>query len=489
MLYIVRNRHNGTLNFALDGVAHEEPYPQSWFGTSRNQANTAINLAFGSRIGAGKQFNGDLAEIAWFDGELSIGWAKHLYRAAKRDIDTPLRRTELVLPGYATSSARTAREGIEPINALHRYVTKVGSEGEMQFRPQPVRPKYALTAAASRKFEQTSLTAADEAYNRAVVIGQDLFGNPMRVERTAGQQPEALLELPDHVAAWNGGIDVDTTGWVGSSATLTWQSNDGGRILVVLTSPAAGTYHSALGRFLGTFLRGRYYQLKFLAYNGGPDRAMQSTLGYLPWGDYASAGGTWGTSAWKEHTITWIPDRDYPMDEHQLTDPIGIPRLTISAPGAATAGVTPGNFYVRDVVVRVGVWSMLDRQNDLRTRIIENSAVLTPAIGEAMADGFLRNRARQQLKGSVPVGPGDIVDYRSGAQVHPSYLPADTMELLHIPSLIDPDTGAQGRDGQMVAVSYDSDTELAGVSIDNSRDNFEVMMQRYAMFAGGGVQA
>ena len=493
MLYIARNRFNGTINFSLDGTGAEQAYPQSWLGTDRYQANNPTpNLVFGNRTAGDKQFIGDVAEIAWFYGEIPVNWSKHLYHAAKRDIDTPLKRTELVLPGYATSAPRTPREGIEPINALHRYVTKVGSEGEMQFRPQPVRPKYALTAAAARKFEQTSLTAADEAYNRAVIVGQDLFGNPARTERVSGQQPEALLELPDHVAVWNGGIDVDSSGWTGNGAAVTWQATDNGRILVAPSGAVAGSHHAVIGRMLGTFLRGRYYQIKFWALSTVlAARAMQATLGNITSGDYASAGGTWGfdagtvTNFWKEHTITWIPDRDYKMDEAQNVAPIAW--LYLSAPGSSTAGVTASNFYVRDVMLRVGVNSMLDRQNDLRTRIIENGAILTPAIGEAMGDGFLRNRARQQLKGSVQIAPGDIVDYRSGAAVHPSYLPADTMELLHIPSLIDPDTGAQGRDGQMVAVSYDCDTELAGVSIDNSRDNFEVMMQRYAMFAGGGV--
>lgn len=509
MLLVTRNRFNGSFMVGVDDNRPVAPWETSYGQASSapghlRQEDTTVFWA--TRSGGDVRYVGDLAEISWFWGEVPVQAQYHFYQAGRRAVDTTIKRTQLVLPGLATTAPRNAREIVEGVNAYHRYVTKVGVGAQMEFRPRPTVPKYALKAAAARRFSQTALTAGEEAYNRVVVSGSDGSGNPITVERTAAHQPGATFEAPPDLAFGN----PDPSAPIGSVAgSYWWYQGDTGGVIVRDTTtfdsspaslrmdpnPVSANNQDAYvyGFFNGVFRRGRRYLITFKLRPASVSfpATFIAYVGNIRQGDFARAPGTWGAAgAWTSYTIDWVPRTDYACG-----DPFAVGAPTewlvdntasfqVRAPDSEQATTTPKQFWIDTPLVRIGVNSMLDRQNDLRTRTIEHNQVLTDAIAAAVGDAFLVTRSKQQLRGTVEVGPEDIVLYKTGQPVHPGYLVEDTMEMVHIPSLLDPDTGAQGRDGLMVGVSYEPNTEHAVITVDNQADNFETLMQRHALLSG-----
>jgi hypothetical protein len=490
----------GLFEFAVDDEG-EGYYYSDQSGSSRSRflsergKNTPFNVVFNANNGGVKVGDYQFAEIFMGKQHVSSGDVRHLYRAARRNYDTPLKRTKLRLPGFATSAPRVGRELADALNVYHRFIIKVGRDHELEFRPQETVPKYALTAAASRRFENASLTAGEEAYNRVEVVGTRANGDLMRIERVAAHQPWAVFETPDTVAVRNPSADVDLTGvsnisGITSAPTPTLSRDTGtfdtapASFLMSSEDVTTNLTSAMMFGMTGRFLRGRLYRLRIRIWNEtNAGQPIKGSFGSLDRFDYASFSGVWGTAGtWQTATADWIPQKDYEagMGFTFFSDE---PVLRIEGPGSATAGIVPKSWRIDSIELTVGVASQLDRQNKLRTRIIEHSMPLNDDIGQSMGDAFLHSRARQQLRGSVDVGLGDIARYGTGELIHPRYLVEDTMELLHIPSLIDPDTGTQGRDGKMVSVSYDSATERASIAIDNQIDNFEVLMQRWDLFS------
>jgi hypothetical protein len=520
MLFIRRSRSSADIDFTLDDRDAVFTYGRPWGNSAANSYYVAPTswrldptpgIYFGTRHGGDKSFNGDLAEIAVFWGDVPIEWAKHLYRAGRRNIDTPFKRTLLRVPGLATTEPRTARAVNESVNTNHRWITKVGRGGALEFGPQRTVPKYALTAAAARRFNQTALSAGEESYNACVVAGQSASGVPVSVQRIAAQQPGTTWADPDTAFIPNPTFDDTVPGLPYPGDNDTWQylgdttsgpPRDGSLAMDTVTFRSAPQSlkidargqtdaRSGVSHWFerqGSMLRrGRLYRLRWWARTAAySSNALRAWLGVYSenaisaWGTRVATGDeTWGAAnTWEQYEITLIPPRDidnatlfiWAADSHGFVSP--------------GSGVTPKDFWVDDFELKVGVNGHLDRQNDLRTHTIVHNQPLTTEIGTAMADAFLQSHVRQQLRGSVDVGPGDVVLYDTGVPVPLGSLVADTNELLHIPSLVDPDTGAQGRDGKMVSVAYTPETEQASISIDNQVDNFAVFMSRHGLHSG-----
>lgn len=506
MLIITRNRFDGKFTIGVDGSkpssVFESNYDVGSLTTAAHTPGASTGIYFATRNGGDVRFVGDLAEITWFFGELPIQAGYHIYQAARREANTSIKRTQLVLPGMATTAPRTARESIEAANAYHRYVAKVGTGMQLEYRSRPTVPKYALTAAAARRFSQTALTAGEEAYNRAIVAGRDGYDRPVVVERTAAHQPGAVFKAPDDVA-W--GNPIPNSPITGVGGYWLYQGDTGGSIVRDTTTfdtspasirmdpnPVSGVNQDAFvyGYFQGTFKRGRRYVLtvRLRPNSVANPTVLTGHVGNLRNGDVAKISGSWpAAGTWGTFTMDWVPRKDYVCGDPASgvaeygADDAAV--FQIWAPDALQAATTPKQFWIDTPALTIGVNSMLDRQGDLRTRTIEHNQTLTEAVATAICDAFLQTRSKQQLRGSIEVGPGDVRAYNTGESIHPKTLVEDTMEMIHIPSLVDPDTGAQGRDGLVVSVAYEPATERALLTVDNQADNFETMMQRLAMFS------
>lgn len=503
-LLVSFDNEQGNLEVTLDGYSGWADEISASMGGDIGFRRAASYIpVFGNRPGADRRMRVDVAEIHYWHGPLPPAAGAHIFRAARKPTPTPLKRTLLPMPALATTAPRTARETADSIQAYHRYVAKIGRGRELQFHPQPTVPRYQVTAAASRRFENASLNAGDQAYNRALVVGQTEAGRPIRVERTAAHQPGAIFEKPPAVALVNPSFDSgvasswDAAGTPSSDGAVFDTAPYSGKLLVGTWT--AGARSRMWTSFFGRFLRGRLYQLRIrLRHNtaaavGLPIRGTWGHLGENDWVDMGlqdigfgsvQQRAVWGAQgAWIDLLAYWVPERDWIGTNNYSAAAAGTePILELEAP---TDDVTFGaDFWLDSIDLRVGVNHVLDRQDDLRTRIIEISQPINAAIGRQIADTFLQSRARTQLRGSIEVGRGDLAYYATGDQAHPRDLAENTTELVHLPTLVDPDTGATGRDGQIVDLSYDPATERATLSIDNTRDNFEAAMQRFGLFTG-----
>ena len=59
-----------------------------------------------------------------------------------------------------------------------------------------------------------------------------------------------------------------------------------------------------------------------------------------------------------------------------------------------------------------------------------------------------------------------------------------TDHLMHFDDRIDPDTGAVGRDGRIVSVRYTPANDTATFDIDNSRKDFDALLERLGVSIG-----
>jgi len=143
-----------------------------------------------------------------------------------------------------------------------------------------------------------------------------------------------------------------------------------------------------------------------------------------------------------------------------------------------------GNFtsyYIDDVTITSIKATIPDRRGFIRTKRLQVNSPSTPESASRIADKYLSAHRSTPLKGDLTIQSGGAKEYLTGADIHPSRLLLSTGELLHFSNRTDPDTGAQGRDGTIAAVSYSHSSQSAQVSIDNQRTRFEAFLERLAV--------
>lgn len=82
------------------------------------------------------------------------------------------------------------------------------------------------------------------------------------------------------------------------------------------------------------------------------------------------------------------------------------------------------------------------------------------------------------------VARGDVRTVLGGEEPHPSRLLLGTGELLRMLDRSNPDTGDFGRDGRIVAVNYDHDSETARLALGNETGKFEEQLGRFGVLSG-----
>ena len=114
-----------------------------------------------------------------------------------------------------------------------------------------------------------------------------------------------------------------------------------------------------------------------------------------------------------------------------------------------------------------------------RTYQLSVPGIQTTGTLASIGDAWLYERVRARYKGTVTTsGPSSLKQYSSGDPVHPSRLLLADGELLHLADRIDPNTGQLGRDARIASVTYSHDDESVNVSLDNTRENLQIFLNR-----------
>lgn len=389
--------------------------------------------------------------------------------------------TDFDIPDFAPLVPRTLKEIAEAANAFHRYRLKVTPERRLLFAPQLVVPKYKVGSWGGRSFQDASMGSAEDVYNHVIATAIGQHGEPVRVERWAAQQPGVAVEPVSSPSFPNPSFAADATGWSALGPSTIVRDT-----AVFDTTPASGKWTTPNAQqarlattLTGTFKRGTVYVVTFRwradVNNEAAARGIPVSLGH---------GGEWGVDrswetfapapplTWQTETVAWMPQADRTS---------GV-ELIFKGPPDASAQVWVDTFSLG--VARPTVY---DKRGLVKTKVLESQASMAVPALTQICDVFLQTHMKTPLKGSLTLKPGDVRDYRTDREVHPRELVKDTGELIHFSHLVDPDTGALGRDGQIAAVgSYEPAEEVAQVPIDSTRDNLESLLARYAVVSGGG---
>jgi hypothetical protein len=123
----------------------------------------------------------------------------------------------------------------------------------------------------------------------------------------------------------------------------------------------------------------------------------------------------------------------------------------------------------------VGITNTLDRRGRTRSITLVVQAATDATALQVLADAYLLRYGRTPLKGTLTI-VGDAAGFPASML---GGLFAGT--LIRLANLIDPDTGGQGRDAIIVAVtSYDEKTDTATLAVDNTRDDLDAVLARMA---------
>jgi hypothetical protein len=389
-----------------------------------------------------------------------------------------IQATSFNIPDFAAAGLRTPREYGDAANAFHRYRLRLRPGKQLQFGPFPSAPKFKVGDWGGFTFEDTSANSGEEIYNRCVIEGTGPDGQPLRVSRYAAQLAGAPGDQVPSPAFPNPSAAVDATGWAVAFGSLTrdtgvFDSAPAGFALDPVGAETATTNAS------GTFVKGTFYRVTFRYRTqatagklGDHESPTFARFGDYLNRDYVTIQRAPYDTTWRTATMVWLPQADRSS---------GV-QLQIQTPLLAGAE----KFYFDSVFLEVVRPTLADRRGFLHTKILQVSNAIDADAAQQIADVFLQSHQRTPLRGTLAISPGAVRDFLTDEPIHPRRFANESGELLHLAHLIDPDTGAHGRDGVIAGVSgYDPDTEQAAVTIDSTRDNLEALLQRYAVVTGG----
>ncbi len=373
------------------------------------------------------------------------------------------------IPDLYSKDYRTPREVISGVNAYHDYISKVDEHGRFVFQPKPASPIVEVGEFTALEVEDASGNSGEDIYSRVFVSGTSPTGIPVSVERTQAQQANVVLAETSNTAT-NPGFESNTTGWstLGVGYGTIARTTVGGEFS---TGVAGGKWSMVsfgdelAATFAGTYNFGTTYILKlnFRVVNStgfGPYR--------LSFGKQFVDVGTatiFPTAGFVTYTMSWSPT---------VTHTSGV-TLRIQAPSFASTSTS----YIDNVLTYSAAPTLVNRRGFRRTKVLQVDSVLGEdgiAAGQ-IGDLWLSNHKTAQFKGSANI-VGPVRHIKSGRSVPPEQLGLHTGGLLRFNNRIDPDTGALGRDGRIATVSYNLAADQANVTVDNTSQNFEVLLSR-----------
>lgn len=385
---------------------------------------------------------------------------------------TGIEEPSSVLPVYAPDGPRTPREHIDAVNAYHGWSTKIGRERRPIFRARSSAPKYEIGSWSGAEIQDASGGSGQDLFNRVIVTGTDPAGQPVRADVSATSLPRFAMEPASGLAWPNPSFDTNTNDWTPVTATLTRTTTAG----EYDSSPAGGKLVGSSGVMYvdttttGTVVAGRLYEAVVrLKANTQIDFQSVQVIGST--GAYAQTSGIVGTAAFVTYRVLY---RAAPGDTSLTL------RVKSSFIGSRT-------LYLDTVELNQAVRTAPDRAGITRAKQLQVAAPL-PSDGvaaQAIGTAWLTDKAATPFRGSLTLtGRQAIRNRLSGQPVPLHQLLADTDELINLTDRVNPDDGTVGRAARISEVTYRPVEDVATVTLDNTRSDFDALLARLQM-AGG----
>ena len=407
---------------------------------------------------------------------------------------TGIQASSYTLPHIAAiGDAKTAREYMTLSNSYDDNSIKVVPGRQLLYNAKTEEPSTVIGEWPGSKFSDASSNSADEIYNRVVVEGTGADDQPLKVSRNASANAVNKIDWTSYL--------VNPTFEAASPAISTnWTTTNSSTIQRLSSTPIAGSYSANWGSITTedakvtgaifascpSFIAGKTYTLTV-------DFAWQSSTQLLivpaiQFGDLSSANFSStpftadfsGNVSLYTAKISWTPTATVTAANVSL-------RFSADTLGTWFSDVG-GTLKFDNITLSYAATTLIDRRGFIRTKRLQVTAPITSTTAGIIGDAFLATHSTTPLKGDVEIAYGGAREYTDGNTVHPAQLLLRTGELLHLSHRVDPDTGANGRDGRIASVSYDHSQQVASVSIDSQRSRFESLLERLSVITGNRLQ-
>jgi hypothetical protein len=381
------------------------------------------------------------------------------------------------IPEFAPSEPRTPRAVWEAVDAFEDRYKKITVDKIPVYKAKPTYPEVEVGAWSGMEFEDSAANSGDDVYSRVIVTGDQPDGTPLRITRSQAQQTGALYTAVSSPAFTNPGFETNTTGWTATSSTITRDTAvfdagvASGRWDNTGASDNLDSDDTIAATLTGTFRAGVTYLIQWrMRASTNTTSWLNVTLGTATDSTYTYAIDT-PAGSFKTHQIAWTPTTT-------VTSGVALTLTNV----ILRFGVY---YYIDECSVKTSTQTIVDRRGFQRTKQLSTSFMLTAAAAKQIADKWLLSHKTTPFKGKAKLTGNDAIrDITSGRPVAPEQMLLRTGELIRFSDRIDPDTGAQGRDGKIVEASYKVDDNSVELTIDSSRAGFEALLNRLGVVLG-----
>ena len=381
------------------------------------------------------------------------------------------------IPEFAPSEPRTPRAVWEAVDAFEDRYKKITVDKVPVYKAKPTYPEVEVGAWSGMEFEDSAANSGDDVYSRVIVTGDQPNGTPLRITRSQSQQTGALYTAVSSPAFTNPGFETNTTGWTATNSTITRDTAvfdagvASGRWDNTGASDNLDTDDTIAATLTGTFRAGVTYLIQWrMRASANTTSWLNVTLGTATDSTYTYAIDT-PAGSFKTHQIAWTPTTT-------VTSGVALTLTNV----ILRFGVY---YYIDECSVKTSTQTIVDRRGFQRTKQLSTSFMLTASAAKQIADKWLLSHKTTPFKGKAKLTGNDAIrDITSGRPVAPEQMLLRTGELIRFSDRIDPDTGAQGRDGKIVEASYKVDDNSVELTIDSSRAGFEALLNRLGVVLG-----
>ena len=381
------------------------------------------------------------------------------------------------IPEFAPSEPRTPRAVWEAVDAFEDRYKKITVDKVPVYKAKPTYPEVEVGAWSGMEFDDSAANSGDDVYSRVIVTGDQPNGTPLRITRSQSQQAGVLFVAVTSPAATNPGFETNTTGWTATSSTITRDT------AVFDTGVASGRWDNTgasdtlgIGDQLTVTMTGTFYAgVSYVAtirsrLSATNDNGLTPSVKFGTSTDWNSSALP-ASSAFDTGSVSWTP----------TTTVTSNVTLTFIARDSSPLSYA----WIDNIAVKTSAATIVDRRGFQRTKQLSTSFMLTASAAKQIADKWLLSHKTTPFKGKAKITGNDAIrDITSGRPVAPEQMLLRTGELIRFSDRIDPDTGAQGRDGKIVEAAYKVEDNSVELTIDSSRAGFEALLNRLGVVLG-----
>lgn len=379
--------------------------------------------------------------------------------------------TSFSIPEFATRGYVTPRQVIEGINAYEAYQHRIAGPDRrtLEYRTRPTAPLIEIGEWSGVQFSDGSVSG-QEIRNKVIVTGTGPDGEPIVEKRTSGHLTGVTYTSLGPAQPSNPSFETNASGWsavAGSAPTRDTAVKHSGSASGRIDESWVTTTITGLAP--GLAYRIRCWLFKTSGYTPDPalivvDATSGRTLGE------ASATSIPSLGSFAQYEVDFVADTSSVKFQIDAT--------MIGGSGTESVWVDTVEVYVVD-------YTLADRRAFARSTVLPISSAITEAVAQRFGDLWLAEKTRAPFAASVTVTGNGVRKVIGGETVPPWTLGNYIGEKLRVSNRVDPDTGAVGRDGRIVAVTYSVDTGQASITLDERRDAFEKVLAKYQALVGG----